>query len=64
MLHCVIFIDIHRLEYYNDTVPISTLSIYWINFKPIKIYTHQGIIKIVDDMIFYDFPLISESVWI
>ena len=34
-----------------------------INFKPIKIYIHQEIIKIVDDEIFYDFQLnTTESV--
>jgi len=28
-----------------------------IKFKPIKIDIHQGVIKIVDDEIFYDFQL-------
>jgi hypothetical protein len=28
-----------------------------IHFKPIKIDIHQGVIKIVDDEIFYDFQL-------
>jgi len=51
------FIDIHHLEYYNGTVPISTWSIYWINFEPIEIDIHQGVIKIVDDEIFYYFQL-------
>jgi hypothetical protein len=38
-------------------------SIDGINFKPIKIYIHQGVIKIVDDEIFYDFQLnTTESV--
>jgi hypothetical protein len=38
----------------------------WIDgtkFKPIKIYIHQGVVKIVDDKIFYDFQLnTTESV--
>ena len=34
-----------------------------IRFKPIKIDIHQGVIKIVDDEIFYDFQLnTTESV--
>ncbi len=34
-----------------------------VKFKPIKIYIHQGVIKIVDDKIFYDFQLnTTESV--
>src|SRR3954453_10675337 len=34
-----------------------------VNFKPIKIDIHQGVIKIVDDEIFYDFQLnTTESV--
>ena len=34
-----------------------------VQFKPIKIDIHQGIIKIVDDEIFYDFQLnTTESV--
>ena len=34
-----------------------------IQFKPIKIDIHQGVIKIVDDEIFYDFQLnTTESV--
>jgi hypothetical protein len=32
-------------------------SIDGINFKPIKIDIHQGVIKIVDDEVFYDFQL-------
>jgi hypothetical protein len=28
-----------------------------VKFKPIKIDIHQGVIKIVDDEIFYDFQL-------
>jgi hypothetical protein len=28
-----------------------------VNFKPIKIDIHQGVIKIVDDEIYYDFQL-------
>jgi len=34
-----------------------------VKFKPIKIDIHQGVIEIVDDEIFYDFPLnTTESV--
>jgi hypothetical protein len=34
-----------------------------VKFKPIKIDIHQGVIKIVDDLIFYDFQLnTTESV--
>jgi hypothetical protein len=34
-----------------------------VRFKPIKIDIHQGVIKIVDDEIFYDFQLnTTESV--
>ena len=34
-----------------------------VHFKPIKIDIHQGVIKIVDDEIFYDFQLnTSQSV--
>ncbi len=34
-----------------------------VHFKPIKIDIHQGVIKIVDDEIFYDFQLnTTESV--
>jgi|tagenome__1003787_1003787.scaffolds.fasta_scaffold20962977_3 hypothetical protein len=34
-----------------------------VHFKPIKIDIHQGVVKIVDDEIFYDFQLnTSESV--
>ena len=32
-------------------------SIEGVHFKPIKIDIHQGIVKIVDDEIFYDFQL-------
>jgi len=38
-------------------------SIEDVHFKPIKIDIHQGVIKIVDDELFYDFQLnTTESV--
>jgi hypothetical protein len=36
-------------------------SIDGVNFKPIKIDIHQGVIKIVDDEIYYDFQLNNMS---
>jgi len=42
---------------YHAQISFSTNPIDGIKFKPTKIYIHQGVIKIMDDEIFYDFQI-------
>ena len=45
---------------YNTMLSIFSFQlgpVDWFHFKPIKIDIHQGVIKIIDDEIFYDFQL-------
>ncbi len=42
---------------YNGSFYLSTWTNWWHSFQTCKIDIHQGVIKIVDDEIFYDFQL-------
>ena len=51
------------LEYFMPHFLFQSDSIDGVCFKPIKIDIHKGVIKIVDDEIYYDFQLnTTESV--